>query len=301
MPNLSLLNLATITVLVASTSAQNTNSTSPSNGTCISPRYDVNAPVNASAAVPVNITSEPWYLTVSLNDTRTDTTARTRIDGWLSTPANSTSQACVWWLMDLLSAQSSGTPNGGCTGSLSQNCQDFMRRSIVLGGRDDCPSLPSREEFGKACGGSALAGGYEGTFPLHFLFPCHLCSSNQPMIITAHAILTSPQRYPQPVPSTHQTPPAPTPASPAPTNRPLYTPITDSSASSLAATRLAIVRIRANSLGMIGMLVSRWRGSLRLRKGVRRGRVWCVRARGRCRVGVGLLIRGLRAELGGWG
>lgn len=166
MPNLSLQSLATLALLTTSTLAQNTNSTIPSNGTCRTPRYDVNAPVNASAVIPVNITSDPWYLTVSLNDTRTNTTARTSVYGWLSTPANSTSQACVYWLTNLLSARSSGSPNGGCTGSLSDRCVEFMRTSIMLGGRDDCPSLPSREEFGKACGGSALADGYSGAHPL---------------------------------------------------------------------------------------------------------------------------------------
>ncbi|KAF3034147.1 hypothetical protein E8E12_003701 [Didymella heteroderae] len=164
MSNLSLLRFAALGILASSTLAQDVNTTTPLNGTCMPPRYDVNAPVNASAVVAVNITSEPWYLTVSLNDTRTNTTARTSVDGWLSTPATSTSRTCVYWLTSLLSAPSGGTPNGGCTGSLSENCVDFMRRSIVLGGRDDCPSLPSREDFGKACGGSALADGYQAVF-----------------------------------------------------------------------------------------------------------------------------------------
>lgn len=157
-------------LLTTSTLAQDANSTTPTNGTCNTPRYDLDAPVNASAVVPVNVTSEPWYLTVSLNDTRTNTTASTSVYGWLSTPENSTGQACVYWLTDVLAAQSSGTPNGGCAGSLSENCVDFMRRSIVLGG-NDCPSLPSREAFGKACGGSALADGYQGNYvspSLHF-------------------------------------------------------------------------------------------------------------------------------------
>jgi len=176
MPKLSILSFATFAILTASSLAQDSNTTTPSNGTCITPRYDLDAPVNASAVVPVNITSEPWYLTLSLNDTRTNTTARTQVDGWLSTPANSTSRACVYWLTELLSAQSSGTPNGGCTGSLSQNCVDFMRSSIVLGGRDDCPSLPSREDFGKGCGGSALADGYQGMYPRPDLLPIFLPS-----------------------------------------------------------------------------------------------------------------------------
>jgi hypothetical protein len=177
MPNLSLLSLATLAILAGSTSAQDTNTTSPSNGTCIPSRYDVNAPVNASAVIPVNITTDPWYLTVSLNDTRTNTTASTSINGWLSTPANSTSRACVYWLTDLLSAQSSGTPNGGCTGSLSEKCVDFISKSVVLGGVDGCPSLPSKDDFGKACGGSALADGYQGEHPLSF-FPCSLFPSS---------------------------------------------------------------------------------------------------------------------------
>lgn len=189
MPGFSLLSLASLTILTTSILAQGTNSTTPSNGTCITPRYDVNAPVNASAVVPVNITLEPWYLTVALNDTRSNTTARTSVNGWLSTPANSTSQACAYWMTDLLSAQSSGTPNGDCTGSLHENCVDYMRRSIVLGGRDDCPSLPSREDFEKACPGSALADGYQGmsplpmfsrfppsfTSPFHSTFPSQKC------------------------------------------------------------------------------------------------------------------------------
>lgn len=170
MPNRSFLSLGALAILAAPILAQEANTTTPSNGTCITPRYDVNAPVNASATVPFNITSEPWYLTVSVNDTRTDTTAQTSVYGWLSTPANATSRACVYWLTNPLPAQSSGTPNGDCTGSLSENCVDFMRRSIVLGGSDDCPSLPSSEDFGKACGGSPLADGSGGVYPLPFFF-----------------------------------------------------------------------------------------------------------------------------------
>lgn len=157
----SLIPLACLTTLI---SAQ-TNTTAPPNGTCRTPDYNIDAPVNASAVLPVYITTaEPWYLTVTLNDTRTNTTASTKIDGWISTPANATGRACVYWLTDLLPAQSSGAPNGSCTGSLSDNCVDFMRRSVVLSSADNCPSLPSKEDFGKACGGSALADGYQGTF-----------------------------------------------------------------------------------------------------------------------------------------
>jgi hypothetical protein len=148
------LSLLALTTLATSALAQNTTTT-PSNGTCLTPDYDVNAPVNASAVVPVNVTSEPWYLTVSLNDTRTNASAETQLWGWLSAPANVTGRACVYWLYELLPAQASGTPNGQCGGSLSEKCVDFMKRSVPLGGGEGtkCPDLPGREDLSDACGG----------------------------------------------------------------------------------------------------------------------------------------------------
>lgn len=55
--------------------------------------------------------------------------------------------------------------DGDCTGSVSNNCADFLRRSVQLSDADDCPHLPSEKAAKQACG-DALTDGYEGAISL---------------------------------------------------------------------------------------------------------------------------------------
>lgn len=155
-----------LAVLTTTSLAQNTNNTSLSNATCGTTSYSLSAPVNASATVPITRggATQNWYLTTTLNDTQRPNRSDPHIFGFLSTPRNATGHVCATIMRRLLSPQSDG--NGGCAGSLSQNCVDFLTRSVQLTPADAqagrCPNLPSRDDLASACG-DPLAQGYGGT------------------------------------------------------------------------------------------------------------------------------------------
>lgn len=182
---LTALALLTITTPAFAQTSNSTNSTDPQ---CPPhPRFNLDSPVNSSATVPIphsNTSSSPapWYLTVTLNDTRSASSVDTSFWGFLSSPPNATGETCVFLLKgDLLDAQSGA--NGDCAGSLSADCVDAIRRSMEFSGGEarggQCPNTPSLQTVQGACG-SAFGQGWQGMFfsvlpsflssPLPFLF-----------------------------------------------------------------------------------------------------------------------------------
>lgn len=156
-------NLTIIPLAISSlAAAQNTTS----NGTCTD-TLEFRGPLNASALVEIpHSGTPPWYLTVTLGDERTNTTADHKIYGFSSTPANSTARACYTLLRTIL--PDTGTrANGNCAGVLSDNCIDFWRRSLVLSDDDiqrgRCPDLPSSDDISAAC--PPLKDGFGGMEP----------------------------------------------------------------------------------------------------------------------------------------
>ncbi|KAH6644862.1 hypothetical protein C7974DRAFT_384411 [Boeremia exigua] len=158
-----------LAALATSTLAQtnNNNSSSNSNTTCGTTRYDIAAPVNSSAQVIVRNASTPWYLTSTLNDTRSATTADHSITGFLSVPPDTSAYACVFLMTALLPALTGN--NGDCAGALSASCVDFIRSSVVVRAGDmaakRCPSPPGLDALKEACGdplGKGLSTAYSG-------------------------------------------------------------------------------------------------------------------------------------------
>jgi hypothetical protein len=130
------------------------NSTSANNTSC-DETFDLKGPLNASALVEV--TSEgtpPWYLSVTFGDKRNSSSPDQSIYGFLSTPANSTAHACMRLFHKVLPATGTGS-NGDCAGVLSNNCIDFLRRTLALTQSDvsnkNCPNAPSAQDMEKAC------------------------------------------------------------------------------------------------------------------------------------------------------
>ncbi|KAF2993871.1 hypothetical protein E8E13_001485 [Curvularia kusanoi] len=143
--------LLPLTVLIHPAVAQNSTS---ANSTCKA-TLETEYPVNASALVEVPSSgTPPWYLGVTFSDKRNDSNPDQSIYGSLSTPTNSTAYACTRLLQKLLPATGTGA-NGNCSGILSENCIDFLRRSLVLTQADverrSCPDVPVASDVARAC------------------------------------------------------------------------------------------------------------------------------------------------------
>ncbi|KNG44726.1 hypothetical protein DDE82_006720 [Stemphylium lycopersici] len=147
----------TATLLATSTSAQNTtNSTSEPEGCGMSKGYDI--PVNASGST--NATDA--YVSVTLGDYRDNNrTSSPWLYGYLSVPENSTRQTCMYMYAPI-PGTTEGDESNGCSGIISQDCIDYMKRQLQfpiwasgssLPDNTPCPSLNrNSEEFEDVCG-----------------------------------------------------------------------------------------------------------------------------------------------------
>jgi hypothetical protein len=120
--------------------------------------FSSNAPVNSTGSQSIQWSqqAQDWYLTTTLNDTRSPflVTQMHDIQGYISAPANTEAHACVYMLRGI---NATGGGEDGCEGVLSRGCVDWLTNKVSYmpenrGGVSKCASTPPREEMREACG-----------------------------------------------------------------------------------------------------------------------------------------------------
>jgi hypothetical protein len=128
-----------------------------------------------------------WYLTLTLNDTRSETQnfrhQQHDLQGWISAPADTNATACVYLLPGLNLAAGDG--EWGCDGVLTEECLDFLQKDIsdrmdVSIGSATCPRLPERELIRENCPDEVALGGLWGRDDAGNIFPLSFPSMSLP-------------------------------------------------------------------------------------------------------------------------
>jgi len=130
-----------------------------------------NASINSTGTQPFQLGSpfRDWYLTMTLNDTRSPNLRVQLHDlqGWISAPEDVIASACVYLLPGLDVQASDAGGASGCDGALSTGCREWLRREIgermdVGVGSTTCPRLPERELIRENCPDEVALGGLWG-------------------------------------------------------------------------------------------------------------------------------------------
>jgi hypothetical protein len=124
--------------------------------------FSSNALVNSTGSQSIRWSQQEqdWYLTTTLNDTRSPflVTQMHDIQSYISAPANTEAHACVYMLGGI---NATGGGEDGCEGVLSRGCVDWLTNKVSYmpedrGGVSQCASTPSREEVREACGAGVV-------------------------------------------------------------------------------------------------------------------------------------------------
>jgi hypothetical protein len=147
-----------------------TNTTDPSICPHMLGTLSSNAPVNATGSQSVQWSqqAQDWYLTTTLNDTRSPFLVAQMhdIQGYISAPSNTEAHACVYMLGGI---NATGGGENGCEGVLSHGCVDWLTNTVSympedIGGLPQCALTPRREDVREACGAGVVMMGSTGQF-----------------------------------------------------------------------------------------------------------------------------------------
>lgn len=161
-----------LSLLVTPSIAQ--NNTAPDLSTCLNTigTLSSTAHVNTTGNQPFRFANpysgdEDWYLSVTLNDTRSSLLVSTLhdIQGYISVPDEVEGDACIYMFSGLDAAPGDGA--NGCEGLLSEDCINFLKREIrypVSSARDRegrvrCYPAPMDDEARRVCGDALFQGG----------------------------------------------------------------------------------------------------------------------------------------------
>jgi hypothetical protein len=112
--------------------------------------------------------AQDWYLTTTLNDTRSPflETQMHDIQGYISAPANTEASACVYMLRGI---NATGGGDDDCEGVLSRGCREWLTKTVSFmpenaRGVSRCARTPSKEDVTEACGAEVVLSYSTGQF-----------------------------------------------------------------------------------------------------------------------------------------